>query len=81
MVWDKWNRSHIKKHGVSKDEVEEVCKGTFRQQPSYGNRYLIFGKTRQERLLTIVLARKGREKYYVVTARGMSKKERGRFIK
>lgn len=81
LVWDEWNIEHIKKHRVSEKEVEEVCQGVYRQQPTYGGRYLIFGKTAEGRLLTLVLAREQRGKYYVVTARNMSSKERRRFFK
>lgn len=81
LVWNSWNRNHIGKHDVSEQEVEEVCAGKYKNQPTYSNRYLIFGRTKQDRLLTIVLAREKPGIYYVVTARDMSRKERGRFIK
>jgi len=42
---------------------------------------LIFGRTKEDRLLTICLAKEANGKYYVVTARDMSKKERREFIK
>lgn len=25
LFWDEWNIEHISRHGVDKDEVEEVC--------------------------------------------------------
>ena len=81
LIWDEWNREHLKEHNVSEEEVEEVCKDILKQQPTYGTRYLIFGKTGKGRLLTIVLAREARGTYYVVTARDMSKRERRQFIK
>lgn len=80
MIWGGWNRGHIKKHDVSEDEVEELCKGTYKQQPTYDNRFLIFGRV-GKRLLTVILARESAGKYYVITARDMSKKERKDFIK
>ncbi len=80
LTWDAENKFHINKHDVSCGEVEEVCGGIYKQQPTYNNRYLIFGKTKNNRLLTVVLARERRGVYYVVTARDMSKKERRRFI-
>lgn len=81
IVWDEWNVDHIKKHNISITEVEEVCRGHYKQQPSYKNRFLIFGKTLKRRLLTVVLARESKGKYYIITARDMSKKERKVFIK
>ena len=81
LIWDQQNRNHIQKHNVSEVEVEEVCTGIFKQQPTYNERYLIFGKTIKGRLLTIVLTRKKKGAYYIITARDMSVKERRRFIK
>ena len=81
LIWDDWNVDHIKKHKVTVNEVESVCQKTFKQQLTYNKRYLIFGKTTTNRLLTIVLAKEIKDKYYVVTARDMSKKERKNFIK
>lgn len=81
LIWDDWNRSHIKKHNVSEQEVEEVCKGTHKQQPTYNQRHLIFGRTNKRRRLTVVLAKERKETYYVVTARDMSNKERRMFAR
>lgn len=79
LIWDDWNRRHIKKHNVSEQEVEEVCKGTYKQQPAYNQRHLILGKTNKGRRLTVILARERKSRYYVVTARDMSQKERRLF--
>ncbi|MEK7497742.1 MAG: hypothetical protein AAB656_02375 [Patescibacteria group bacterium] len=81
LVWDNWNREHIKKHKVSVMEVEGLCRGTFKQQPSYGQKVMIFGITKTGRRLTIVLSRKRPGVYYPVTARDTSKKERRMFLK
>lgn len=80
LIWDEWNTKHIKKHGVAKEEVEELCQGKYRQQPTYSERYLILGRIKSGRALTVVLAREKPGKYYVVTARDISKKERRRFL-
>lgn len=79
--WDEWNTNHIKRHGVLSEEVEEVCKGIYQQQPTYKNRFLILGKTIKGRALTIVLAKEKLGLYYPITARDMSQKERRRFLK
>lgn len=81
LIWDDWNRNHIKKHNVSEQEVEEVCRGVYKQQPAYNQRYLIFGRTNKGRQLTVVLARERKSRYYVVTARDMSPKERRMFAR
>lgn len=79
LIWDDWNREHIKKHQVSVNEVEEGCNQQIKSFKSYKERLIILGKTQNSRLLTLVLTKKSRGVYYLVTARDMSRKER-RFI-
>jgi len=79
LVWDDWNVEHIRKHKVSVGEVEEACKRRRKTLKSYQKRLLVFGQTKEKRFLTIVLAPEGKGKYYVVTARNISRKER-RFL-
>lgn len=76
LIWDQWNTEHIKKHDVSVNEVEETCCLPIKAYKSYQNRLIILGKTKNNRLLTIVLMKKNKGIYYVVTARDMSRKER-----
>jgi len=76
LVWDHWNKDHIKKHSVSIREVEEVYNNHIIQVESYKNRLLILGKTKQDRLLTVVCSHELQDDLYVVSARDMSKKER-----
>lgn len=76
LIWDDWNVEHIKKHKVAMDEVEEVCKTAKKALKAYKGRLLVLGKTKKKRLLTVVLAPEDKGKYYVVTARDMSRKER-----
>jgi len=80
LVWDEVNRKHIKKHKISVNEVEDVCRGELKSQSGYQGRIIVLGKTAKGRSLTIVLFRKKAEIYYVVTARDMSKKERRYFL-
>lgn len=80
LIWNEANKEHIKRHGVKESEVEDVCRGDYENQPTYGNRLMIFGKTRKKRKLTIVLIEKEDHNYLVITARDMSKKERRYFL-
>ncbi len=74
LVWDKINLKHIEKHSVSKKEVEEAREIIYHRR-TYGDKYLATGRS-GSRLITIILRRQGLGKYYVVTARDASKKER-----
>lgn len=76
LVWDEWNIEHIKKHTVTKEEVEEACKSKTVKSKSYLGRQIILGKTKIGRLLTIVVSFEKQQEPYVVSARDMSKKER-----
>lgn len=76
LVWDSWNVAHIARHGVTPEEVEEVCQGSYLTFDAYGERIVLVGTTRAGRNLTAVLAAKRKGIYYPVTARPSSRKER-----
>lgn len=76
LVWDEWNVEHIARHKVNPSEVEKAIKDKERKVlQTYQGRLLILGRV-ERRLLTVILAPEDEGKYYVVTARDMSKKER-----
>lgn len=76
LVWDEFNSQHIRLHGVTIIEAEEAAQSKIRVKKTYGERLLVFGITKNNKLLTLVIAPKGEGSYYVVTARKMSRKER-----
>lgn len=77
LVWDDFNSEHISKHNVTRIEVEEACRNQLFVLASYKGRKMLFGKTSAGRRLTIILSPEvGKGKYYVVTTRDSSKKER-----
>ena len=76
LIWDDWNINHIKKHQVSKKEVEEIYESKSIKKQTHLDRILILGKTQEGRLLTIVISDDKIKGSYVVSARNMSRKER-----
>lgn len=80
MVWDGWNREHMRRHQVKVSEVEEAYKAKFKKIKTKMGRTMIFGQTPSGRLLTIVLSYGKQGRPYVVSARDMSRKERGRYL-
>jgi uncharacterized DUF497 family protein len=76
LVWDDWNVRHIKKHRVVCREVERVIESKTLTLKAKKGRFLVLGLTKEKRMLTVVLAKEAEKRYYVVTARDMSKKER-----
>lgn len=75
LVWDEWNRLHVKKHKISEEEILEAGKNIIYHRHTYSGRYLAIGRS-GERLIAMVFYRKGKKEYYLVTARDASKKER-----
>lgn len=76
ITWDKWSIEHIKKHGVNTTEVREVVKSDVLVKPSYLNRKVIYGVTKKNRFLTVVLSFEKQKEGYVVSSRDMNSKER-----
>lgn len=76
LIWDEYNSDHISKHSVSTEEVEQVCKGIIIARFGHSHRYLIIGKTKKKRILTIFLAQKAKGVFYPVSARDSSHRER-----
>lgn len=77
LIWDEYNSAHIFKHSVSSEEVEQICTKKITAYPTYNKRYLVIGKTKKSRMLTIILAQKQPGIFYPVSARDTSRKERG----
>lgn len=76
LIWEeKGNLKHIRKHNVSKNEVEEAGKTLIYHRKGKRGLYLAIGRS-DKRLITMVLIWRGSGKYYVVTARDSSRKER-----
>lgn len=76
LVWDEWNREHIKKHKISEVEVNQAFKAKEVVLESYKSRLITVGRTKKGRLLTIVLSFEKQKNAYMVSARDSSKKER-----
>ncbi len=78
LIWDPWNVTHIARHGVTPEEVEEVCHGEPVVQVGKKGRSLVFGPTLSGRTLAVVLDPESLPEgvYYPVTARPASRGER-----
>lgn len=74
--WDEWNAIHIARHNVTPEEVEDICHNDPLVQVGKKGRKLVIGLTKEDRIITIVLDSEGPGKYYPVTARDASRKER-----
>lgn len=75
LIWDDWNKEHLYRHGVTIEEVEEVCHGKYKVIESYRKRIQMVGKTRNGKTVTIILSPEDRKLkaygngiYYPITA-------------
>jgi len=76
LVWDAWNMTHIARHDVHPEEVEEVCHGRPLASATYAGRTRLVGPTAAGLMLTVILApTEENSVYYPVTARPSSRKE------
>ncbi len=71
------NVAHVARHGIAIEDVEAACHNDPLVQQGYGGRLLVYGPSRDGRLLTIVLEPKVEEETYgVITARRASRRGR-----
>ena len=75
IIWDDWNREHIKKHSVSISEAEGVGRKIIYHRKTDKNRYLAVGRS-GNRIITLIIRRLEPTTYFLTTARDASKKER-----
>ena len=84
-LWSEDRVDHIAQHGVTPEEVEEVCFGRplVQRAKSEGDNpvYYVLGQTHAGRNLFCVVIRFPDNKGYPVTARAMTTKEKRRFRK
>ena len=77
LIWDEWNKAHIARHDVMKEEVEQVCKSDFIVFDGYAGRFIVVGVTEVGRVLAVILDPEPEEGvYYPVTARPADRRER-----
>jgi len=80
LVWNDWNREHIKRHSVTVEEAEEAYHNEIGRSNSYEGRQSIYGFTKDRRPITVVVSYAKQKRPYVLTVRDMSKKERRDYL-
>ena len=76
LEWDSFNTEHIFKHGLTRDDVELACNHILQMADSHNNRSRVICELPNGQIITIILAYKGNNMYYPVSARPASRKER-----
>ena len=74
--WDEDSISHIWRHRVEPEEVEETLEGRYIFRRGRDGTYYVLGQSKSGRYLFVVFARKPSGRYRVVTARDMTEPER-----
>ena len=72
--WDNRNVFHIACHGITVEDVENVCSGRHIARKARG-RYHIYGETETGRHIFIVLEKTG-DSFRPITARNMNESEK-----
>lgn len=68
---------HIAKHNVTVDEVIEVVFGDYATDEGKEGRVLLIGKTSNKRFITVIVGKRtGKNRYGLITARDVKKKEK-----
>lgn len=77
LVWDAWNKEHIKKHNITIEEIDEGyrSKNALKRMGKYGRPEYI-AKLNNKRLIVIFISFEKQSGPYVVSARGAGIKER-----
>lgn len=75
LIWDEWNKEHIKKHNLSTKEVEGAITNIVVHRKGYKSRIILIGRS-GKRLISVIVAKEKAKKYYVVTARDADRKEK-----
>ena len=76
LIWKEWNAEHfIKKHSVTKKNVEEAILNVKAHKYGYLGRIILFGES-EGKIFAVIVARKTVGKYFVVTARPARRDER-----
>ena len=75
LIWDNVNKSHIKKHNITRNQVKYACINHIRYMKSYRNRIVIQGHDSKGKLIEVVLSPEDKDLqkykpgvYYVITA-------------
>lgn len=77
LIIDEHRIAHIARHQVAIDEVQEVVSGDYVFIEGREGRWLLIGKTKTGRLLTVIVGERSQEDTYgLVTARPASREER-----
>ena len=79
--WNDWNEEHVEKHGVSFAEAEHIVERAQSPFPRMieDDKRLVWGRGRGGRLLQVIFLVDEDEAIYIIHARPLMEREKGRF--
>ena len=79
--WNNWNEEHVTKHGVSAEEAEYVVETASSPFPRMieDDKRLVWGRGRGGRPLQVIFLVDEDESIYIIHARPLTEREKGRF--
>jgi len=79
--WNDWNEEHVQKHGVSVEEAERVVENAHSPFPRMveDDKRLVWGRGKGGRLLQVVFLLDEDDSTYIIHARPLTEREKGRF--
>ena len=81
LIIEAGREEHIAKHNVKLSEVLEITSGNYVYIQGKFNRWLLIGKTKKERFLTVVVGeRDEKDTYGLVTTRPSRKEEKSFYL-
>ena len=66
LIWDDWNREHVRKHGISIESIESVLAGQPIALPAYKDRLLVIGPDSDGNMRAVVIGQVPRSKEHLV---------------
>ncbi len=76
LLWDEWNEDHTAKHGINREEIEEVCFSRNIAIKSGKTKMAVWGQTGDGRYVLVILGIREFDDYYPISARDMDEKEK-----
>jgi uncharacterized protein len=79
--WNDWNEEHVGKHGVSIEEAESVVETARSPFPRMieDDKRLVWGRGSGGRLLQVIFIVDEDDTIYIIHARPLTEREKGRF--
>ena len=79
LYWDDHNIDHVAQHGVTPNEVEDICFGIHISRKEGGQRYILSGQTDCGRYLNVVIEKVAGGIFRPITAFDMSETYKRRY--